>query len=72
MADVETFGVSTETLTTVIRRNYLTGWFTLDVLALLPYDFLVVLIESATDSGNLEMLRLLRVIRFLRLGKVHD
>jgi len=68
--DVETFGVSTETLTTVIRRNYLTGWFTLDVLALLPYDFLVVLIESATDSGNLEMLRLLRVIRFLRLGKV--
>ena len=70
-ADVETFGVSTETLTIVIRRKYLTGWLTLDVMALLPYDFLVVLIDSSTDGGNLEMLCLLRVIRFLRLGKVH-
>ncbi|XP_018649958.1 putative voltage-gated potassium channel [Schistosoma mansoni] len=52
----------------VIRMNYLSGWFTLDLLACLPYEIL----KYCWPVNNTEVYYLmdaLRIIRLLRIGR---
>ncbi|RTG87759.1 uncharacterized protein DC041_0001352 [Schistosoma bovis] len=52
----------------VIRMNYLSGWFTLDLLACLPYEIL----KYCWPVDNTEVYYLmdaLRIIRLLRIGR---
>ncbi|KAK4469717.1 hypothetical protein MN116_007241 [Schistosoma mekongi] len=52
----------------VIRMNYLSGWFTLDLLACLPYEIL----KYCWPVDNIEVYYLmdgLRIVRLLRIGR---
>ncbi|KAH8861394.1 Potassium voltage-gated channel protein eag [Schistosoma japonicum] len=52
----------------VIRMNYLSGWFTLDLLACLPYEIL----KYCWPVDNIEIYYLmdgLRIVRLLRIGR---
>eukprot|EP00191_Tetraselmis_sp_GSL018_P005589 CAMPEP_0177605304 /NCGR_PEP_ID=MMETSP0419_2-20121207/16627_1 /TAXON_ID=582737 /ORGANISM="Tetraselmis sp., Strain GSL018" /LENGTH=989 /DNA_ID=CAMNT_0019099439 /DNA_START=131 /DNA_END=3101 /DNA_ORIENTATION=+ len=61
-----------------IARNYLTGWFIVDLLAVLPYEYMTQ--ETEADAMPLakglrlakvtKILRVLRVIKLLRILKV--
>ena len=49
-----------------IRKNYLRGWFTIDLLSIIPFDFM----SAFTDGNAVKNLKIIRVIRLLRLLKL--
>ncbi|OWZ22430.1 Voltage-gated Ion Channel [Phytophthora megakarya] len=60
-----------------IAFNYLRGWFFFDLLACMPFDYILLLINNS--KGNLSLLgllkalrmpRLLRLVRLMRVAKV--
>lgn len=53
-----------------IRRHYLTGWFSVDLISSLPFDLLLQVGFIDAQSQNATLLRLLRTIRFVRLVKM--
>lgn len=54
----------------LIRANYLQGWFFVDTISVIPFNYLYTLV-SATDPNNMasgtHLLRLTRIARFFRL-----
>ena len=55
-----------------IARNYLCGWFTLDIISVIPVDNIMMAIntsqlEGASILGAIRMLRLLRLIKLARI-----
>jgi len=48
-------------------KNYLTGWFVLDLIASFPYQIIQNFVQN---SGNLKLLNMLRFIRIFRLFKI--
>ena len=53
-----------------IRAEYMQGWFTCDVISLLPYDLFTWLLEDSVKQEGTSIIKLLRIVRLLRLGKV--
>mmetsp|Transcript_30072 Transcript_30072/g.82593 ORF Transcript_30072/g.82593 Transcript_30072/m.82593 type:complete len:811 (-) Transcript_30072:107-2539(-) len=59
-----------------IAKAYLKGWFAVDVLAILPYDYLPLLVSGeqetydATSLENLRAMRMLRVLRSIKLLRI--
>jgi len=56
-----------------IMRNYLSFWFWLDLISLVPYDFVAYMLTDSTDpesAGALADIKLLRIIRLFRLMKL--
>lgn len=59
----------------LIARNYMTGWFTLDLISVLPVDCVCIYFDPHGDEdgpGNtwtLEIVRLLRLVRLVRLAR---
>ena len=51
----------------VLARNYMTSWFLLDVLTIIPFDVMVW--QGAVDS-EVKMIKILRVLRLLKIFKV--
>jgi potassium voltage-gated channel Eag-related subfamily H protein 7 len=49
-----------------IRRHYLKGWFTIDLVSILPFD----IVAFALKDGALGKMKALRIIRLLRLLKL--
>ena len=59
-----------------IAKNYLQGWFTVDLLAIIPFD---LIIQSQTDMSSLvritrvgklyKLVKLTRLIRVLKMVK---
>lgn len=56
-----------ETDTHAIRQRYLSGWFTLDLVATLPFDLLALLAGYPLLATQLSLLRLLRTPRLVGL-----
>uniref|UniRef100_A0AC35UHI6 Cyclic nucleotide-binding domain-containing protein n=1 Tax=Rhabditophanes sp. KR3021 TaxID=114890 RepID=A0AC35UHI6_9BILA len=52
----------------LIRRNYLTSWFLIDLLSCLPYDIFYMFKNE--DEGKGTLFSTLKVVRLLRLGRV--
>lgn len=50
-----------------IRHRYLSGWFGIDFVSLVPFD--VIALASDTGSG-LVGLRMIRLLRLLKLGRI--
>lgn len=55
---------------TVIRINYLKGWFIVDLLSCLPYDVFNAFQPEATQSTISSLFSALKVVRLLRIGRV--
>ena len=60
-----------------IAKNYLAGWFMLDLISVMPFEDFVTLIGSGAESLDLiarltKVLRLMRLMRLIRLFKVFD
>ncbi|KAG7401121.1 hypothetical protein PHYBOEH_003004 [Phytophthora boehmeriae] len=60
-----------------IASNYLRGWFLFDLLACLPFDYVLLLINNSKRNLNvlgllkvLRVPRLLRLVRLLRVAKI--
>ena len=49
-----------------IARNYLKGWFAIDLVSILPFDIVSVAIESE----EMKKLTIVRVVRLMRLAKL--
>ena len=49
---------------------HLTGWFSVDLLATVPFDLLMPETSTESKRAMLWLLRLLRLIRLPRLGPV--
>ena len=52
-----------------IRRRYLGGWFTIDLISVLPFDLLGFLSGSALLT-RFKLVRVLRLMRLLKLARV--
>ena len=70
---IKTLDRETKTLRTRndITSNYLLGWFSIDLVSIIPVD-LIVLAINTDNSGNsavdaLKLVRLLRLLKLLRL-----
>ena len=61
--------------TNLIAKKYLTGWFAIDVVGLLPVNYVSLILETG-DSGSevkaLKILRLFRLAKMLRLRKLKE
>ena len=53
-----------------IARVYLKTWFTLDLLACVPFDAIVIAALPNTSTETLNGLMLLRILRLLRLARL--
>ena len=51
-----------------LRHNYLRGWFIVDVLSVLPADYIILLLRHNDDESNLA--KTTRYLRFLRFGRL--
>jgi hypothetical protein len=57
-----------------LKREYLHGWFIVDFLSVLPFNYIMLFVSSNTDNSNIarsaRFLRFIRVARFVRLIKL--
>ena len=58
-----------------IRTHYLSTWFAVDFVAVLPYSYIVMMIQGGQDDkpggqGLIKSLRLIRLAKLLRLTKL--
>ena len=56
-----------------IRRKYLRGWFTIDLVAVLPFAYVEVLSQKSNGQGMWSVLgeqRVMKVLRLMRLAKL--
>lgn len=53
-----------------IRKQYMRSWFLVDVMAVIPFDYLVLLIYSWSDSDSSTVRNEVRTARLLRLTKL--
>merc|ERR1711959_637010 len=60
------WGSKFETSHIKIVKRYLTGWFIIDLLSILPFDTLGMVF----DSDEIAKLKLVKVVRLLRLLKL--
>lgn len=55
----------------VIRRRYLHGWFIIDVLSSLPFDYVYIIASSGNSGGdNQPIVQASRILRILKLTKL--
>lgn len=62
-----------ETNPKVLRWNYISGFFGIDLVACFPFDYLMLVagrLEEAEGARNLRLLRLMRVSRTMRLTRL--
>mmetsp|Transcript_34736 Transcript_34736/g.79659 ORF Transcript_34736/g.79659 Transcript_34736/m.79659 type:complete len:805 (+) Transcript_34736:53-2467(+) len=64
------FGRTLEFRRKKIARNYLTGWFIVDFLSILPFDIYSLAIQDSRGSTLLSGIKLVKVVRLLRLLKL--
>lgn len=69
-AKYDRYGVRWVNSTRAIRRNYFKTWFSIDLLSILPYDFVGLMTRSKKQAKDLRTVKLLRVLRLLRLLKL--
>lgn len=65
--DPETFEIVYDTGR--ITKNYLTGWFTIDFVSIIPFDLLGLVLQS-DDVSQLKVLRTVRLLRLIKLLRV--
>ncbi len=59
-----------------VRKNYLKGWFTLDLLSILPLNYIMIATgadgsdEVGTNSGAVRALRFAKLLKLLRLVRM--
>jgi CRP-like cAMP-binding protein len=52
----------------LVRNNYLTGWFIIDLVSIIPYDILALV--GASGASSLKILRTVRLLRLVKLARV--
>lgn len=53
----------------VLRQDYLRGWFTVDLLATLPIDYMLMAMGENADAETARNLRVLRMLRLARCAR---
>jgi potassium voltage-gated channel Eag-related subfamily H protein 7 len=52
-----------------IRRHYLKGWFTIDLVSILPFDIVAFVLQDGA-LGKMKALRIIRLMRLLKLVRI--
>ena len=52
----------------MIWRNYLTGWFTIDVLSIFPFEYIKM--DANVPTSMLRLVRLARLIKLVKLTRL--
>ena len=52
-----------------IIKTYLKGWFTIDVISVMPFDMLSLIFNNG-EVGKLKILRVLRLLRLMKLLRI--
>ena len=52
-----------------IIKTYLKGWFTIDVISIMPFDLLSIIFNNG-EVGKLKILRVLRLLRLMKLLRI--
>jgi hypothetical protein len=50
--------------------HYCKGWFFLDLVSLIPWDCIAMIVEANTNSGEVQDLKVLRLLKILKLTKM--
>jgi len=53
-----------------VAWNYSSSWFILDVVSSVPFLFIELLLNSSTKGGFLKGIKTLKLLRFLKLGRL--
>merc|ERR1719235_969914 len=53
-----------------VARRYLSRWFLIDLLAAIPWDWIDLISEEASDAKFLRSIRLVRALRMIRLVRL--
>lgn len=55
-----------------IATNYLKSWFPLDLLSILPVDYVMMALDTSTikNASTLSMVRLVRLMRLIKLARI--
>jgi CRP-like cAMP-binding protein len=53
-----------------IRAHYCKGWFLIDLVTLIPWDVISMIVEANSDSGEVQNLKILRLLKILKLTKM--
>mmetsp|Transcript_38396 Transcript_38396/g.123462 ORF Transcript_38396/g.123462 Transcript_38396/m.123462 type:complete len:713 (+) Transcript_38396:121-2259(+) len=64
------YGVRMLKSPSVIRRRYLSTWFPIDVVSVLPFDVFFVLYDDAKSLSGIKILRCLRLMRLVKLVRI--
>lgn len=58
----------------LIKKNYLSGWFAVDFVSVLPFNYIIMFLPHNEDEGNMarttRFMRMTRIMRFARLIKL--
>jgi len=52
-----------------VAREYTTGWFSVDLVAVIPFD-LIAMLSGSEDASNLKIVRVMRVLRLVKLARI--
>lgn len=59
-----------------IRITYLRGWFAVDVVSVLPFNYIYMMMAASSDNSNIahgaRFMRLSRIARFFRLVRLRS
>lgn len=53
-----------------IALNYIQGWFLVDFLSCIPYDWIIIASTKQSQSNGTKALQLFRMLRVIRFGKL--
>ena len=53
-----------------ITRQYLRGWFVIDVATCIPISYIMMLLHGVEASSTGKQIRMLKVLRLLKLAKL--
>jgi len=53
-----------------IRKNYLSSWFTIDLVSIIPFDWLAAFSPNSDAVKDLKIIRVIRLLRLLKLARI--
>jgi hypothetical protein len=53
-----------------IAKNYMRGWFIIDIVSVFPFDLVADIVFADSSSGDLQILKVIRAIRLLKMARV--
>jgi len=64
------YGLATLKDPSAIRKRYLSSWFPIDAISVLPFDIFFLTIDDAASVSGIKILRCIRLLRLIKLVRI--